>query len=76
MEKQQKLNIKRPEDLHFPVHPLLASAINQLIEGLETNSPYIDCLLDEVQGHARLVDDVYDEWINHYYVKYGWAKNG
>lgn len=65
-------SIKRARDWPFPMPEWFAAEIDELITAMATNSIYLDCIQDNVEGGARSVPPEHYLTIHKYYLQGGW----
>ena len=68
--------IKRSTDIKGDIAPLLAQAIDELVDALACDHPWLDLYLERVESYARWGAGDLEAWIRDYYVFYGWRSDG
>lgn len=64
--------IKHAGDWPFPIPGFFADEIEDLIRAMETDSKFLDCYQDNVEGGARCLSEEQDRQISDYYLRGGW----
>lgn len=61
-------HIMRPEELPFEVPRILAESINELIDAIDRDDPWLDGYMEDVLSTARMLPENLDEYVCQYYV--------